>query len=54
LTRFSFFLVPILELYHAPFTLKVLQAKERTPTPSSSIVFTFKLAFESFEEFGGA
>jgi hypothetical protein len=32
----------------------VLQAKERTPTPSSSIVFIFRLAFESFEEFGDA
>jgi hypothetical protein len=25
-----------------------------TPTPSSFIVFTFGLAFESFKEFGGA
>jgi hypothetical protein len=32
----------------------VLQVNECTPTPSSSIVFTFGLAFESFKEFGGA
>jgi hypothetical protein len=29
----------------------MLQIKEFTPTPS--IVFTFKFAFESFKEFGG-
>jgi len=37
-----------------PSTLKVLRVKEHIPTPFSSIVFTFKLAFESYEEFGGA
>jgi len=37
-----------------PFTLEVLQARERIPTPFSSVVFTFGLAFESYEEFGGA
>jgi len=32
----------------------VLQTKERTPTFSSFVVFTFNLAFESLKEFGGA
>jgi hypothetical protein len=32
----------------------VLQAKERTPIPFSFVLFTFELAFESYEEFGGA
>jgi hypothetical protein len=32
----------------------MLQARERTPTPFSSNVFTFELIVESFKEFGGA
>jgi hypothetical protein len=36
-----------------PFTLEVLWAKERTSTLSSSIIFIFKLAFESFKECEG-
>ncbi len=35
-----------------PSTPKMLQAKGHTPTPS--IVFIFRLAFESFKESGGA
>jgi len=35
-----------------PFTPKVLQAKVRIPIPFF-VVFTFKLAFESYEKFGG-
>jgi hypothetical protein len=30
----------------------VLQVKKHTPIPSSSIIFTFGLTFESFKEFG--
>ncbi len=45
---------PILELQHTPLTPEVLWAKEHTPTPSSYIVFTFKLTFESFKELGCA
>jgi hypothetical protein len=37
-----------------PSTPKVLQAREHTPTPSPSVVFTFGLAFESIQEPGGA
>jgi hypothetical protein len=37
-----------------PFTLEVLRAKERTPTPYPFIVFTFGLTIESIKEFGGA
>jgi hypothetical protein len=36
-----------------PSTFKVLQAKERTPTPSSD-VFTFGLIVESIKELGSA
>jgi len=36
-----------------PFTHEVLQARERTPTPCPSIVFTFQLIVESIKEFGG-
>jgi hypothetical protein len=36
-----------------PSTPKVLQAKERTPTPSPSIIFTFGLVVESIVELGG-
>jgi hypothetical protein len=32
----------------------MLQVKEHTPTPFSSIISTFEFAFESFNEFGGA
>jgi len=34
-----------------PSTPKVLQARECTPTPSPSIVFTFGLVVESIKEF---
>jgi hypothetical protein len=34
------------------FTPKVLRVRERILTPS--VVFTFRFAFESYEEFGGA
>jgi hypothetical protein len=37
-----------------PSTLDVLQVKEHITILFSSIVFTFELAFESYEEFGGA
>jgi hypothetical protein len=37
-----------------PSTPKVLQARERGPTPSPSNVFTFGLTIESIKEFGGA
>jgi hypothetical protein len=37
-----------------PFTFEVLRVKEHIPIISSCIVFTFGLAFESYEEFGGA
>jgi len=33
--------------------LKMLRTKERIPISSSSAIFTFKLTFESYEEFGG-
>jgi hypothetical protein len=36
------------------FNLKVLQAKERTPTFSPSVVFTFGLIVEFIKEFRGA
>jgi hypothetical protein len=32
----------------------MLQAREHTPTPSPSIVFTFRLIVESNKELGGA
>jgi hypothetical protein len=37
-----------------PSTPEMLWAKECTPTPIPSIVFTFGLAIESIKEFGGA
>jgi hypothetical protein len=37
-----------------PSTPKVMQARECTPTPFSSVIFTFELAVESIKEFGGA
>jgi len=37
-----------------PSTPEVLRTKECIPTTLSSIVFTFELAFESYEKFGGA
>jgi hypothetical protein len=37
-----------------PSTPEVLQIKEHIPIISSSIVFAFGFAFESYEEFGGA
>ncbi len=36
-----------------PSTPEVLRVEERTPTPSSSIIFIFGLTFESFKECGG-
>ncbi len=36
-----------------PFTPEMLRARERTPTPYPSIVFTFGLVVESIKEFGG-
>jgi hypothetical protein len=36
-----------------PSTPEVLRARECTPTPSPSVVFTFGLVFESIEELGG-
>jgi len=35
-----------------PSTFEVSRVRERIPTPS--VVFIFELAFESYEEFGGA
>ncbi len=35
-----------------PSTPEVLQAKEHTPTPYPSVVFTFALVIESIKEFG--
>jgi hypothetical protein len=52
LISFSFVLIPIPELQH-PFTPKVLRIRERAPTPSSFVIFTFGFAFESIKEFGG-
>ncbi len=37
-----------------PFTPEMLWTRECIPTPFSFIIFTFKLAFESYEEFGDA
>jgi hypothetical protein len=37
-----------------PLYPKVLRARERTPTPFSSVVFTFGLAIESIKELWGA
>jgi hypothetical protein len=37
-----------------PCTLEMLRAREHTPTPYPSIVFTFRLAVESIKELGGA
>jgi hypothetical protein len=37
-----------------PSTSEVLQARECAPTPYPSIIFTFRLAIESIEAFGGA
>jgi hypothetical protein len=48
------FLVPILELQHALFTLEMLLIKEHTLTLSPSVVFTFGLTVESIKELGGA
>jgi hypothetical protein len=36
-----------------PSTPEVLQARERAPTPSLYVVFTFELAIESINELGG-
>jgi hypothetical protein len=36
-----------------PLYPEMLRAKVRIPTISSSIVFTFRLTFESYEKFGG-
>ncbi len=45
---------PHLEALARPSYPEVLQIKERTPTISSFVGFTFKLTFVSFKEFGGA
>jgi hypothetical protein len=37
-----------------PLYPKVLQVRERAPTPSPSIVFTFGFIIESIKELGGA
>jgi hypothetical protein len=37
-----------------PFTLEVLQAKERAPTPFPSTFFTFGLAIKFIKELRGA
>ncbi len=36
-----------------PFTFEVLRARERVPTPSPSIIFTFGLVVESIKELRG-
>jgi hypothetical protein len=41
---------PHLEALACPSTPKVLQARERAPTLYSSIVFHFRLTFESIKE----
>jgi len=48
----EFILILIPTFQHVPFTPKMLQARERTPTLSPSIVFTFRFAYEFFKEFG--
>jgi len=45
---------PISEIPTHPSTPKVLRAKECTPTPSPSNVFTFGFIVESIKELGGA
>jgi hypothetical protein len=47
------FFSPHLEAPTCPFTPEVLQAKERAPTRSPFVVFTFKLIVESIKELGG-
>jgi hypothetical protein len=42
------------KLQHTASNLEVLQVKERAPTYSSSIVFTFGFTIESIKELGGA
>jgi hypothetical protein len=37
-----------------PSNLEMLQLRKHIPTPSSSVIFTFGFAFESYEEFGDA
>jgi len=44
---------PHLKILACPFTPKVLWVRERISIPSSSVVFTFILAFESYEKLGG-
>ncbi len=44
---------PHFEAPTCPFALEVLRAREHTPTPYSSVVFTFGLVVESIKEFGG-
>jgi len=46
--------LPHLEAPTCPFTPKVLQIKERAPTPYPSIVFTFRLAIEFIKDSRGA
>jgi hypothetical protein len=45
---------PHLEATTRPFTPEVLQPKEHTLTPCYFVIFTFILAFESIQKFGGA
>jgi hypothetical protein len=47
-------LSPHPEAAACPFTLEVLQVKERTLTPSPFVVFTFGLVVEFTKEFGSA
>jgi len=47
------FLSPHPEAPTRPFTPEVLRARERAPTPSPSVVFTFRLIVESIKEPGG-
>jgi hypothetical protein len=42
-----------MEFQHAPPTLEVLQAKDRTSTPYPFITFTFEFVVEYNKEFGG-
>ncbi len=44
---------PYLGALACPSTPKVLQVRKHAPTPCLSVVFTFRLAFESTKEFGG-
>jgi hypothetical protein len=45
---------PHLEALARPYTLEMLRTKERAPTPSPFVVFTFGLVIEFIKELGGA